>query len=320
MNLLGAFTSGIFAALAVTTAQAGQLAPEQDALSRNCNAISIDQCYRDGLIRLINGQFSPQISSVLTDDQRNIFRTVRFSVVEDPNALGASSIDANGALVTTITSSVGYHLALFGNAAAVNVLSGKDLTSYSNYQEKVVQTLLENTQRARLGQALLPTPSFSDAGGLDGQTVSELMNNDTALGMSAYFTFINTFWVLAHETGHQLLGQTKLIADQPATPRKHLEMAADEFASRSLVKMGYSVYPAIFLMGYFAAIEQAGAGSSDYPSAVCRLAYVFKSAWSERANGAPPGDAVNQQWNQIMDQPALRNTIDDLLSGSQCQD
>lgn len=320
MSISRALALGILSAMTVNAVRAGQLAPEQDALSRNCNAISIDQCYRDGLIRLINNQFSPQLSKVLTDGQRNTFKAVRFSIVEDRNALGASSVYANGALITTITSSIGYHLALFGNAAALNVLSGKDLTSYNNYQEKVVQTLLENTRRARLGQALLPTPSFSDAGDIDQSTVSELMNSDTTLGVSAYFTFINTFWVLAHETGHQVLGQTKLLADQPATPRKQLEMAADDFASRSLVRMGYSVYPTIFLIGYFAAIEEAGAGSSDYPSAVCRLAYVFKSAWSERANGAPLGDLVNQKWNQAMDQPALRNTIDNLLRGSQCQD
>jgi hypothetical protein len=319
MDILKAFTS-LLAALAVTTVHAGQLAPEQDALSRNCNAISIDQCYREGLIRLINSQFSPQISRVLTESQRTIFKTVRFSIVQDPNALGASSIYSNGALITTVTSSVGYHLALFGNAAALNILSGKDLTSYNHYQGKVVQTLIENTRRASLGQTLLPTPSFSDVSGIDQIKISELMTGDTTLGLSAYFTFVNTLWVLAHETGHQVLGQTKLVADKPTTPRIPLEIAADDFATRSLVRMGYSVYPVIFLMDYFAAIEEAGAGSNDYPTSVCRLAYVFDSAWSERAKGAPAMDAANQQWNRTMDQPELKNTIRNILSGPQCKD
>lgn len=321
MRLPAALISGIVAVGLAGIAQAGQLAAEQEALSRNCNAITIDQCYRDGWTRLVDNQFSPQISGVLTDSQRALFKSIRFSIVEDRNALGASSRFDNGVLVTTISSSVGYHLALFGNAAALNLLLQKDLSQYAHYQQKVVTTLIENTSRVAQGESLLPTPSFAQVVDADPQQISELMNGDTALGMSAYFTMVNMLWVLAHETGHQVLGHTRKIASAPQTPRKPMEIAADEFASRSLVRMGYSVYPTIFLLEYFAAIEQSGAGDpDDYPPAVCRLANVFNAAWAERANGTLARDAVNQNWNQVMDQPALKAAITGVLNGPQCRE
>lgn len=320
MSRIRAISLASLALIVTVSIAAAQLAPEQDALARACSAISIDQCYRDGLNRIIQKQFLPKISPVLTASQQSMLNTVRFSVIEDPNPLGAYSGITNGVPVTTITSGVGYHLALFGNAAALNVLLGKQLTLYQDYQQKVVSVLIENTSRASLGQSLLPTPGFAQSENIDSQQVATLMNSDTTLGMSAYFTLMMNFWALAHETGHQVLGHTKALAANPAAPRKPMEIAADDFASRSLVKMGYSVYPTIFLMEYFGALEQAGAGSpADYPPAICRLANVFTSAWAQRALGAPVSDAINQQWNEVMDQAALKASISNVLAEPQCR-
>jgi hypothetical protein len=294
---------------------------EQQALSRSCVAISIDQCYRDGLIRLINNNFLPQIAPVLTSGQRSTLQSVKFFVVQDRDALGASAGYIDGSAVVRITSSVGYHIALFANAAAQNLLSGTDLSSYAQYQEKVVAVLVENTRRTRLGRTLLPTPSYADAVGLDDARASEFMNDPTALGMSAYFTQTITFWVLAHEAGHQILGHARAIAQSPGVPHRPMEIAADDFASRTLVKMGYSVYPTILLMGYFSAIEESNGGATDaYPPSVCRLANVFNAAWSERQrSGSGPRDEVNTQWNAIMDQPALRDKMAAISHNFECR-
>ena len=258
-----------------------QNSAEQEMLSRNCAAISIGECYREGLIRLINHDFVPQIGKVLNQGQKQTLQSVNFLIVDDPDALGASSAIVNGSPVIRITSSVAYHIALFASAAVLNLFSGRDLSAYVQYQDKAVGGLADNTRRAHLGQPILPTPSFAEVEGINAAKVTEVMKNPEALGMSAYFAEVMDFWVLAHEVGHQVLGHARLIATAPGTPRKPMEMAADDFASRALVRMGYSVYPTIFLMGYFSAVDENGAGSpSDYPPSLCRLANVFSSAWS----------------------------------------
>ncbi len=269
----------------------------------------------------IHNNFIPQINSILTEREKNTLRAVKFVVTDDPNALGAGADYQNGSMYIRLTSSVGYHIALFANAAVFNLSLGKDLTVFLQYQDKVVAVLVENTRRAQLGQALLPTPSFAAAMGVDQAKVTEVMSNPTALGLNAYFSQMIMFWVLAHETGHQLFGHARKIAENPDAPRKPMEQAADEFAARAMVKMGYSVYPTIFLLGYFAAVEAAGAGDLDhYRPAVCRVADVFKAAYAERAAGrVAPRDAANKTWNDVMDQPQLRQMIMSVSGGPQCR-
>jgi hypothetical protein len=298
-----------------------QTATDQKLLSLNCSAVGIGQCYHDGWIRFINSTFLPQINSVLIERDKDTLKGIKFIITDDPNALGAGADYQNGSMYIRITSSVGYHIALFANAGVLALSVGKDLTTFLQYQEKVVTVLLENTRRARLGEPLLPTPSYAEAMGIDQEKATELMNNPAALGLNAYFTQMIMFWVLAHETGHQLLGHAREIARNPNAARKPMEQAADEFASRTMVKMGYSVYPTIFLLGYFAAVEAAGARDpADYPPAVCRLANVFKAAYAERAGGrVAPRDAANKTWNDVMDQPNLKQMIWSISGGAQCR-
>jgi hypothetical protein len=294
---------------------------EQEALARNCVAVSIDQCYRDGLIRLVNNTFIPDISKVLNDDQRRILKGVRFMIVADRDALGASAPIIDGTEVIRITSSVAYHISLFANAAALSVAEGADLARYLQYQDKAVGVLKENTIRAKQGHALLPTPSYAETQGLDQRKVLEFMRDPTFLGLNAYFAHAITYWVLAHEVGHHVLGHAQKLAREPGTPRKPMETAADDFAARILVRMGYSVYPVMFLMGYFAAIEEQGAGSpGDYPPAPCRLANVFDAAWSERiSSNVEARDGANRQWNEVMDQPTAKQQVSSVLNGPLCR-
>jgi hypothetical protein len=81
------------------------------------------------------------------------------------------------------------------------------------------------------------------------------------------------YWVLAHEVGHQIHGDTRVDVAAPTASRKKMEAAADEFAARALVRMGYSVYPTVFLMEYFAAIEQPAV---QLPMTILRLFVVWR--------------------------------------------
>jgi hypothetical protein len=85
--------------------------------------------------------------------------------------------------------------------------------------------------------------------------------------------------------------------------------------------MGYSVYPVMYLMGYFEAIEEKDGESPDnYPPSLCRLANVFNSSWSERDDPAEANarDAVNRYWNGVMDTPAIKEKLQAVSREVQC--
>lgn len=301
---------------------AAQTAAEQDALAEACRAISIDQCYRQGLLKLVYDNFIPESSNYISSDKKTEFDSLSFDVVADRDALGASAFYRDGIGTIRITSSVFYNIALFSNAAVLNIMSGKDLTAFLRYQEKVVSVLQQNTRRWKLSQPLLPTPSYDSIGEIEPERASNIMRDPTALGMTAYFSRVITYWVLAHEVGHHLLGHMKALAQNPGLSKKPMENAADRFASNALVKMGYSVYPTIFLLGYFAAIEESSPGDNvDYPPSSCRAANVLLTALT--ALGAPnapaPIDNANRQWNSVMSQDGLRVKLEDVAKSDECR-
>src|SRR6202000_1812837 len=189
-----------------------QTAAEQELLERNCSVAGIGPCYQQGLNKIIYSLFLPQINTVLRDWDKRTVGAIKFVVTDDQNALGASSDYIDGTMSIRVTSSVGYHVALFAHAAVLALSMGRDLSVFEQYQDKVVSVLIDHTPRARLGQAPLPAPSAASVFGIDEAKATELTNNATALGLNAYFTQMIWVWILAHETGHQLLGHTRAIA------------------------------------------------------------------------------------------------------------
>jgi hypothetical protein len=309
----------ILTTLVGASTNAGAQSALENMVGQNCERLGVDQCYRDGGNRFIS-TFLNQIHGVVSPSEWATISRIDAQAVADRNVLRMQALaDGSGHRKIEISSGSLFYLQSVAYSAILSTLHGDSEEGFNRYIEQLVMVLVENTQKAKLGQSLGPARTFAQSVGISPDEEKKIMSTDKAKGLTALFFQTQFLFILSHEIGHHVLGHVPRQRVPSADEVRAQERQADLFATRIVLKLGYSLAPMISGMSYFAGIEKWGSdGVEDrtHPPANCRLADVLETARNEHA-GNPMRDDLNRQLDTIViDNPNTPAVIRNLRSAN----
>jgi hypothetical protein len=281
-------------------------------LSDNCVRIGIDQCYSEGGSRFFETIFRKGMRENASRADVDLVESISYEFPADPDVLRWRSFVRNGQPVVELSSGVLYNLHSLSTALALDMeLGAPGPEQYGRYVEALVKSQDENRRRVREGKATVPSPTYADVNGISAARVSALMATDRMRAYSILFFQAQVIWVLGHETGHHRFKHFRDRAERRSDRElQAMEVQADAFATRILVKLGYSPLPMFYGILYMAGVEALLADRVDgrsHPKAACRMADLIDVGKTEYDAVRRTRDGMNKGLNDYLGRPEARD-------------
>jgi len=286
----------------------------QGALRDNCIRIGIDQCYSEAGGRFFETIFLKGVrESGAASSDKALVESISYRFPADRNVLRwRSFVEPNGKPVVEVSSGVLYNLHSLSYAAVLDAALGNtNLESYERYVQALVASQEENLRRAQAGQPTVASPTYAQVNNVDAGRELDLMKADASRAFTILFFQAQVIWILGHETGHHKWKHFRDSADKRSDRElQTMEVEADAFATRTLVRLGYSALPVFYGLTYMAAVERHLAGRisrQTHPNAKCRLASLIEVSKAEYRSVGQTRDGMNSDLNAHFWRPEARS-------------
>lgn len=228
--------------------------------------------YAAGGERILKTKIIPELTNAFTPDQRELLSKIEWRFPSSPNALDARAFvdEDSGAKVIEIS---GGHLYLLDSLVNASVLANEfnkeDVVA--DYFFEIVRNISKNAEAHTQGKPEIPMQTFAQYASIPIEAANNYQHSkDYQFKRGLSFTD-GLAVVASHEFAHHLLGHT-LSGPISMSESRRREAAADEFATKTAAKAGFSPISIIPFMGLLASTEAGAVPSSDadHPPSICR--------------------------------------------------